>query len=180
MRKFVFSFVVAAAGLSGTVGGATPFNLTLQLADGSVLKAEVDGVVQSDGVSVFVNGISGIQLDGSLAPDLGFVSSATAYAGGTTAPGILSTDNSIANFVACDSSACLSGFSLVGGGGVPVTFIASGDFGGTGTQPGDFSTETLASGQPSLTLPSVPLPAAGAMLLAGLGALGLFRRKRSA
>ena len=155
---------------------ATLFNLTYTpVFVGGTLTAVIEGTLQADNFTVYVDSVSHAEFNGVPGPALTFVTSLTTRLGGPSAPAQLTLSHGTTlDFVACNDIFCGVHFAfdnVVLSHGAPAYF-ATAPFGDT-SEPYDSNTYFLTP----VTV-ATPLPATLPMLAAGLAGLGLIARRR--
>ena len=162
---------IAAAAFLGAFGAqAATYNFEYTTATtGQVLTAVFDADEHTPG-TLTLNAISDVMLNGTPFGPIGYISTNGAFLGTTPpAPGTIDLDLSEIDFFACETATCDDGFLFLRNASLP-----DGMFRASFTDP-----NTPLNSEISLEIAPVPLPAAGLLLLAGMGALGAMARRRT-
>lgn len=95
------------------------FDFSYTLSGGGVLAGQLDGTLQADNNTLFVNSVPDfVTFNGSNGPSLPFVSSVDDFINIT--PGSIPTltlDGSFMDFIACTNNSCVDGFAFAVGNG---------------------------------------------------------------
>jgi hypothetical protein len=145
---------------------ATLFSFSYTTEQGQVLAGQLDGTLQSDNNTVFVNSILDFAtFNGVNGPSLTYVGSAVQYMGLPVGLPTLSLDGTIMDLIAC-SSDCTNGF----------LFDTSGVFGNALHISLEGTFEAYNPVKWSMQATAVPAPATAGLL--GLALVGLFGMRK--
>lgn len=154
------------------------FNYTLS--GGTVLMGTFQGTLQGDLNTFIVTSVGAVKFNGISSPALPYVESFEEYAlGGAALSPTVTKDGSFLDVAACTASDCLEGFFLlVNSGASPFfggdSYIGGPSFGGV-QEPYVRANWSATTDQSTV----IPEPATGGLMVAGLAAFLLGRRRFS-
>jgi hypothetical protein len=167
--------MVAAVG-AATASDAATINFSY-IGTNGVLTGQINGVLQTDHNTIFVNGITAaFAYTGSPASSIAlpFLDTAAHFLGGDgSGQATVTLDGSVQDLLACNTSVCIDGFALAS----PTSMFGGAAYIGGPTYGGEL--EPYVQGNWSMT-GSVPEPASWAMMIAGFGLIGGAMRRRAA
>lgn len=166
------SALVVFAGVGSAQAATYEFSYDIA-STGQVLAGNFEADVYAlDADLLAITSVSNVTLDGTSVGPMNYVNSVTGYLAATAGPALVAFDLSYMDVLVCFTSDCLDGFLFTENTSYGDSVFGSGlSFGGAYDAPLNTGGFELVS--------EVPLPAAGWMLLAGIGGLGLMRRKNA-